>query len=234
MPVNAPLPPGYKPQQSTYAPAAHGGVVPGKVQVGKPGGTAVYRPPAPTPVAPLPDQGRPNYYDGGTGPGPLQNAAIGAASSLPGAPRQVQAEMPFDFESAWARASSKVPNAPPPAAPPPTDTPSASAFARAKDQQGLLARSAIDSLHEQMAGRGMSGSSIEGRELANVVGGTAQNLSETVRDEAIVNARRAQDVSDRNLNYGLAVRGQDIDATNARQNQILSIMSLLKQTGRAY
>jgi hypothetical protein len=122
--------------------------------------------------------------------------------------------------------------APAPSAP--TDNhASAASFASAKDQQGLIARSAIDSLTEQMGAHNLSGSSIEGRELSNVVSGSSRNLSDTVRDQTIEDARRTQEVEDRNLNYGLATRAQDISAYNAQQDRIHAIVALMRATGRS-
>lgn len=86
----------------------------------------------------------------------------------------------------------------------------AAAFARAKDQAGKIARSSLTSLQETMAGRGISGSGIEGLRTAGALGGAEDSLQDLTREQLIQDLNRSSDVSDMQYKGGLQMREQDM------------------------
>lgn len=129
---------------------------------------------------------------------------------------------------------------------------SRAAFSTAKDRVGSLGRGAMNSLSREMSGRGLSGSSIEGHEMGNLVGKSQGELAGVVRDQAGFDARRAADVEDRNFAGDLTQRGQDMAAlqeqarfglaqrsqrqseTNAGFSNLQGLMSLIRRGRRVY
>ncbi len=71
-------------------------------------------------------------------------------------------------------------------------------FGRAKDNVGLINRSALDSLREEMAATGRLGSGVEAQLGANIIGGGAQQLSQFETDQAMDEATARRGVSTRN------------------------------------
>lgn len=103
----------------------------------------------------------------------------------------------------------------PPLAGEPDGTQSAAsraAFSSAKDRIGRLGSGAMASLQRAMSGRGLSGSSIEGQEIGNLVDNARGGLSDVIRDEAGFDAKRASDIEDRDYAGNLTRRGQDMAA----------------------
>lgn len=101
------------------------------------------------------------------------------------------------------------------------------AFARAKDQTGLIGKSAISGLRDSMAARGTLGSGIEGEETARVLNTGATQLGDVNRqqlEDTLTGATHAADVQ---YQGGIAQRGQN-------QQAVQSLMNLYAQAGRAY
>ena len=129
---------------------------------------------------------------------------------------------------------------------------SRAAFSTAKDRVGQLGRGAMNSLQRAISGRGLSGSSIEGREMGGIVEGSLGELSNTIRDQAGYDAARGDAVSDRNYSGDITQRGQDIAAqqeaarlalaqrsqsqseTNSGFSNLGGLMSLIRRGRPAY
>ncbi len=145
----------------------------------------------------------------------------------------------------------------PPDAPSPVAFPSgggasaaaqAAAFARAKDRIGAGSQGALTSLQHQFAGRGLSGTPMEGAGIQGVIEGAQGQLGEASRDIALEESRRAQEIEDRNIEAALAqraqdigVRGQDIGAQESaaqlglqRQNQLQALFQAMRQRQYLY
>ena len=86
----------------------------------------------------------------------------------------------------------------------------AAAFARAKDQTGLIARSGTDAVASEMAARGLAGSGIEGSALGNVASTGVGQLGEVTREQLIQDLLRSGQVADRNYAGNLTMRGQNM------------------------
>lgn len=87
------------------------------------------------------------------------------------------------------------------------------AFARAKEQAGGTALSALRALNEYSAGRGQTGSSMERGMAGNVVGGAAGQVNEFTRDQMIADLQRAAQISDQTYQGNIAQRGQNLSLT---------------------
>jgi hypothetical protein len=85
-------------------------------------------------------------------------------------------------------------------------------FGRAKDRIGQIGGSALATLRDRSTANGRGGSGLEAREERQIVEGTAGELGQVVRDQAIDAAGRADDIDDRNLATGVAQRGQDLSS----------------------
>lgn len=114
------------------------------------------------------------------------------------------------------------------------------AWAGAKDLVGQTARSSSSALAGLMAGRGISGSGVEGRGQVGIIQSGQQQLGDTARQQAINNAAIAEqnavtsyqgDITQRgqNLgqlqaqaNLGATQRGQDIGASEAATNSLVA------------
>lgn len=102
----------------------------------------------------------------------------------------------------------------------------AAAFARAKDQAGLVTRSAVDSLRDLYAGTGNVGAQREG--LENIVAGGAGTLNEFTRDQLMSDLAREGEVSDMTYQGGIVQRGQDINRPfNPQLQALISLMGTL-------
>lgn len=171
------------------------------------------------------------FFGGGTPSG--SSASVSAASSASGS-------------------ASPVPPHVTPIAPPDTSAANSAAFSRAKDTVGQIGRAGLNSLRRAMGGRGLAGSSIEGRGLTTLVGDSMGQLSDVARQQAITDSQRAAEVADRNYageleqrNADIGVRGQNISADQAatasaradrdsRLSQITGLASLIRAGRRAY
>lgn len=99
------------------------------------------------------------------------------------------------------------------------------AFSRAKDQAGKIARASLTAIAEQMAGRGISGSGIEGLMEAGAIGGAGSSLIDVTRDQAISDAERAAKVNDLIYQGGIQQRGQDLSNRESYLALLRSIYS---------
>jgi hypothetical protein len=212
---------------------------------------------APAPAAPRPDTGLTDFLNTTNtyGVAGTYQAPSGATYSTPGsgggggsAPRGASGGSAAaavgpggtsdTFDSDMARISRYLPTASPMPSVPmtgPVDSSAAesAAFARAKDRSALGARSALDSLHEQLAANGLSGSSIEGTGTANVIDNAINQTDEVARGQAEQSAQRAGQVADRNYSGAITQRGQDLAAGSARVNQMSALMALLQRSRSA-
>lgn len=92
----------------------------------------------------------------------------------------------------------------------------AAAFGRAKDQVGLESRGAITGLAGAMAGRGISGSGVEGRGQMGVVNQGQQQLGDVSRQTAINDANLAETNALAGYQGDITQRGQNIENANAQ------------------
>lgn len=109
----------------------------------------------------------------------------------------------------------------------------ASAFARAKDQSGQIARSSLSALSNLMAARGTSGSGIEDLRSANILQGSEAPLQDLTREQYIQDLNRSAEISDLSYQGNIQQRGQTLDAANQQRQSLLGLMSAA-YSGRAY
>ncbi len=104
----------------------------------------------------------------------------------------------------------------------PVDTTAAqgAAFGRAKDTVGQVSQGALTGLRSALAGRGMLGSGAESRGTAAVVNRGQGELGDVARQQAIESAGLAERQGNVNYQGGIAQRGQDISAQQAREAQL--------------
>lgn len=100
----------------------------------------------------------------------------------------------------------------------------AAAFAAAKEQAGQTANASLKALGDVMASRGMTGSSVEGAGISDVVNGARGGVNAFTTDQLISDLNRASGVADRNYQGGIQMRGQDMA-------QLPSLMSLITAKG---
>lgn len=175
------------------------------------------------------------YYTPGASASSGRASGSGSARAAEPAALAVQPTT-SSFEADMARVQPYLPQTPAAVQPRnPVDRTGAetAAFARAKDRAALSARSAVDSLHGLMASRGLSGSSIEGRETRGVVSDAIRQTDEVARDQAMESAQRAGAVDDQNYAGAITQRGQDLAAGNARVNNYSALMALLRRSQQA-
>lgn len=91
----------------------------------------------------------------------------------------------------------------------------AAAFARAKDQAGMTANSALEGLRSATNARGIAGSSIEGEGMARILGGGAGEINDYTGAQLASDLGRSSQVSDRNYQGNITQRGQDLQARQA-------------------
>ena len=91
----------------------------------------------------------------------------------------------------------------------------AAAFARAKEQAGGTALSALRALNNQSAERGQTGSSMERGMIGNVVGDAASQVNEYSRDQLMADLQRAAQLSDMEYQGNITQRGQNMALTPA-------------------
>lgn len=88
------------------------------------------------------------------------------------------------------------------------------AFGRARSRIGQGTTASLRSLQDAMTARGISGSGIEGRLMADVYGQGLGALGEASRDAAIEQINRDQQVADMGYQGALTQRGQDLGYLN--------------------
>lgn len=99
------------------------------------------------------------------------------------------------------------------------DSARTAAFARAKDQAGLIGRSALSGLQNQMAGRGIgSRSGIATSQTGQVINQGATQLGDVNREQAINTAANARQRASEKLAASTTRRGQDISLINGLVN----------------
>jgi hypothetical protein len=94
----------------------------------------------------------------------------------------------------------------------------AAAFARAKEQSGGTALSAMKGLQDSMSARGLSGSTgrgLEGGGINDVLSGAAGGVNDFTREQLIQDLNRYSGIADRTYAGDITQRGQDIDARKA-------------------
>lgn len=105
------------------------------------------------------------------------------------------------------------------------------AFARAKDQAGLIGRSAVNSLAGVMGGRGLTGSGLAANAAGGVINQQASQLGDVNREQAITGANMARQRASEQYQGGIAqrgqnvsMRGQDIASQDSRRNAMLGLL----------
>lgn len=130
------------------------------------------------------------------------------------------------------------------------DAANSTAFAKAKSQAGLTARSAVDTLRGEMSSRGIAGSGTEGRGLVDKLSAATDSIgneNNAEMQQRVGIAGHQQDLgeqaSEANLAAGVTQRGQDVQAEAARaqiaaqrQQSLLAMLSSLSAApaGMAY
>mgnify|MGYP001575612534 FL=1 len=100
----------------------------------------------------------------------------------------------------------------------------AAAFARAKDQAGQVARSALTSLQDLATDKGLgAGSTWEAANTGRIIGGAGGSLGELAREQAMLDAEQAGRAADLEFTGGITQRGQDLQ----RQQAIMGLLSSL-------
>lgn len=89
----------------------------------------------------------------------------------------------------------------------------AAAFARAKEQAGGTALSALRSLGNLAAERGQTGSSMERNMIGGVVGGAAGQVNEFTRDQLMADLQREAELADMEYQGQITQRGQNMALT---------------------
>ena len=111
----------------------------------------------------------------------------------------------------------------------------AASYSRAKDQVGASTQGLMKSLESQFAGRGLRGSSMEGRAVGAGLESAQGELADVSRGQAIQGSDRAADLVKTQYGGDVTMRGQDLaenaairsNNTQAQQSKIASIMGLM-------
>lgn len=105
----------------------------------------------------------------------------------------------------------------------------AAAFARAKEQAGHTAQSALTGLRSAMEDRGMMGSSVEAAGVGAAINGASGAVNDFTREQLGKDLTRADQLADRNYQGNLtqrsqdiAQRGQDLQAKQALQGLLMA------------
>lgn len=101
------------------------------------------------------------------------------------------------------------------------------AFGRAKDRAGKVGRASLTSLRENLAGRGVLGSGIEGAGTAELSGDIAGNLSDVVTEQASEEAGAATHAANQNF-------AAQRDAADRQTQMQQSLLSLIRSAGGLY
>lgn len=99
------------------------------------------------------------------------------------------------------------------------------AFARAKDQAGLIGNSAMQGLTDAMGARGIHGSTIEQEGIGNVLAGAAGGMGEFNREQLLADLSRSGEVADRTYQGNITQRGQDIQQQQQKQSALIALMN---------
>ena len=125
---------------------------------------------------------------------------------------------------------------------PDTAAANAAIFARAKDQAGEIARSALQGLQGEMAGRGLLGSGIAADQTRQIVERGAGGLQEVGREQAIQDALNLARRGEMQYQGDITQRGQDLAAYEAqaardaalRAQQMQGLLSVINSAGILY
>jgi hypothetical protein len=156
----------------------------------------------------------------------LQNMFASASGSFGSAPAQMPQFTPIQAPQLPAQARIGAPD---------MAAAQAAQFARAKDQAGEVARSALAGLRSQLGGRNLLGSGAELRGMANVANRGVAQLGELSRDQAIQGSEANQQAALANFQGQITQRGQDIGAQqwvnqfNAQQQQAAQEFAMRQQ-----
>lgn len=99
------------------------------------------------------------------------------------------------------------------------------AFARAKDQAGLIGNSAMQGLTDAMGARGIHGSTIEQEGIGNVLAGAAGGMGEFNREQLLSDLARSGDVANQTYQGNITQRGQDIQQQQQKQSALIALMN---------
>lgn len=103
----------------------------------------------------------------------------------------------------------------------------ASAFARAKDKAGQIARSSMTALRDALNARGMIGTDYEVSKSADVLGGAANSLGEQNRTQLEADLEQARQEQARQYQY-------QQDSQNRQQQSMQSLMQIIMSRGGLY
>lgn len=107
----------------------------------------------------------------------------------------------------------------------------AASFARAKDQAGQIAQSALQGLRSSLGGRGLLGSGAEFRGTGNIAAKGMGQLGDVNREQAIQNAAAAQDFAKTAYAGDITQRGQDISQMQG-QNALAAQLAMADYQGQ--
>lgn len=99
------------------------------------------------------------------------------------------------------------------------------AFGRAKDASSRIYGAAMEQLKDQMTAAGISGSGVEGREMASLMGGAARYQSDAELQQQLEAQKQAWEAAKGGYEGAVTQRGQDINALTsiyATQNDRLN------------
>ena len=97
----------------------------------------------------------------------------------------------------------------------------AAAFARAKEQAGRTANSALASLKGMFENSGTMGSTMEAAQAGQILGGAGAGVNQFTRDQMISDLSRAAEIEDTQYSGNIAQRAQD----NQMKQALLALMN---------
>lgn len=97
----------------------------------------------------------------------------------------------------------------------------AAAFARAKEQSGRTANSALASLKGMFEDSGTMGSSMEAAQAGQIIGGAGAGVNQFTRDQMISDLARAAEIEDAQYSGNITQRAQD----NSMKQALLALMN---------
>lgn len=108
------------------------------------------------------------------------------------------------------------------------------AYASAKDNIGATGRSSLTALREEMGSRGITGSGLEGREDARLIGGMQGQLGQVTRDQSAAELARGNAVSDEvySAGTGAATTNATIAAGERSGNQAAGLSNAAAATNQ--
>jgi hypothetical protein len=92
------------------------------------------------------------------------------------------------------------------------------AFARAKDQAGLVGQSAMTALNNTMGARGLTGSGLAVNQAGGVINQGATMLGQQISDQAQSDVTNARQVASEQYQGGVTMRGQNLSALSGLMN----------------